>query len=623
MRDLAVRLRPLVLALAQSAGWSLAALAACLATAWLLDPLFAATGAALLPWPRLLLLNALPVALLLLMVLALTGRLLLSAALAFGTQAAVLVASSIKLEQLGLPLLPADFRFLSSGGGLTLFWHYVDAGQVLLLALLLVFALAALLLEPRRWGPRPLARGLLGLLALGGLASLWQGAAFWRQGYDGWNAGFEPWSPADTVARLGVAPTLLMFHWELARPDRQPPDRDRVLEFIAEHAQAFARSADREAAEVLPDIIVVQSESFFDPARLNGIEAGASLPHFRRLAGEGWSGEMQVPTFAGGTVRTEFEVLSGVPLAAFPGVEYPYFELVDAPMPGLMRTLAGQGYRTTVLHPNDAAFWNRRDALRNLGAQRFLALPAFAGAAKSGLFVSDEALTTRLLAELADDGPPQFLFAISIEAHGPYEVSPGLDADLLAAIPLPASLDEYGARTLRHFLYHAASADRELGRLAAFVRSRARPTLLLFYGDHLPGLHSTFAQLGFVDGRPARSQPVPYLIVDNRQAGAPRLEQTWSWMLPALLLEAARVPPDAYLALVAALRQSPATLLPAGAGGLPEARFVELARLRVRDEFDLGEYAAALQPPEAPPDAAGGALDSPLDEAGTEAATSL
>ncbi|TDR38715.1 phosphoglycerol transferase MdoB-like AlkP superfamily enzyme [Tahibacter aquaticus] len=586
-------------------GWpSLALLLGTAAALWL-DPLFGRSGDSLAGWLAMAVLNGIPCALLLLLLFALSRRLIVSSVVAIALYAAVVAVSAIKLEQLGLPLLPADFGFLSSGGGLSLFWHYVEWRQALLLAGLCVLAALALWAEPAQ-RPRGAMRAGLGLVAVAGLASLLSGASFWRYGYDGWNRGFEPWSPAETVARLGVAPTLLLYRWELSRPDRQAPDRDRVLEFVAEHAQAFGRAAALEPAEELPDIVVVQSESFFDPARLVGVEERDSLPNFRRLAAQGWSGDMSVPTFAGGTIRTEFEVLSGVPLAAFPGVEYPYFELVDAPMPGLMRTLAAQGYSTTVLHPNDAAFWNRRDALQRLGAQRFLALPEFAAAPKSGLFVADAALTDRVVAELKEDGPPQFLFAISMEAHGPYEVSPGLDADTLAAIPLPAALDEYGARTLRHFLYHAANADRELGRLAEVLRQRARPTVLLFYGDHLPGLHSSFSQLGFMDGQPARQQPVPYLILDSRRA-ALRLEQTRSWMLPAILLEAAKVPPDAYLALIAALRQTPAALLPGGDAAAPEGRFVELARLRVRDEFDLGDYAAVL-----------GVEDSALDD---EAAT--
>lgn len=605
----------------QLPAWTALALLLATAVACWLEPVLAGRGDSLVGWLQLAMLNAIPCALLLLALLALSRRLLTATVVAAAVYAALVAIGTIKQQQLGLPLLPADFGFVASGGGLSLFWHYVHGQQLLLLVALLLLATAAAWAEPAQRLRRSL-RLALGLIAALGLAGLGQGSAAWRTLYDGWNRGFEPWSPVETVARLGAMPTLLLYHWELARPDRQAPDRDRVLEFVAEHAQAFGRAAALQPAEELPDIVVVQSESFFDPARLVGVEEADSLPNFRRLAAQAWSGDMRVPTYAGGTIRTEFEVLSGVPLAAFPGVEYPYFELVDAPMPGLMPTLQAQGYATTVLHPNDAAFWNRRAALQRLGAQRFLALPEFAAAPKSGLFVADAALTDRVLAELKDDGPPQFLFAISMEAHGPYEVSPGLDSDLLDAIPLPDALDEYGARTLRHFLYHAAAADRELGRLAEVLQQRSRPTVLLFYGDHLPGLHSSFAQLGFMDGLPPRAQPVPYLILDNRSR-ALRLESTHSWMLPAILLEAAKVPPDAYLALVAALRQTPSALLPAGAGAAPESRFAELARLRVRDEFELGDYAAVLgvdadSDGAADPDGPDSALDA---VAGEEAAT--
>lgn len=577
--------------LREMAGVAALAMTTAALAALLLDPALAADLAPL-ERLRLAVLNGLPAAVFATALAALTGRTLASLAASTALYAALAAAGAIKLEQLGLPLLPADFRFLSAGGGAALFWNYVEVAHIAAPLALVVLAVLALAFEPRRARPAPAARFGLAFAAIVATATLATGARAWRDVYDGWGRGFEPWSPAETVARLGVTPTLLLYHWELARPDRRPPDRDRVLEFIAEHADAFNRSAAIEGEGALPDIVVVQSESFFDPARLVDISEQSTLPNFRRLARRGVSGDLRVPTYGGGTIRTEFEFLSGVPLAAFPGVEYPYFELVDAPMPGLMRTLAEQGYRTSVLHPNDAAFWNRRDALARLGAERFLALPAFAHAAKNGLFVADAALTDRVIAELADDGPPQFLFAISMEAHGPYEFSPGLDPDALAAIELPDYLDAHGARTLRHYLYHLANADRELARLADVVQHRARPTVLLFYGDHLPGLHSSFAQIGFADARAPRAQPVPYLILDNRR-DAVRREDTASWMLPAVLLEAAQVPADAYLALVGALRHTPQSLMPDGAA-TPEPRFAEMARLRVRDEFDADAFSAAL-----------------------------
>lgn len=541
-------------------------------------------------------LNAVPAALLLLMLFSLTRRMFAATALALGIYLCLLTVNALKIDQLGLPLLPADFRFLNYGGGLNLFAHYLQPEHVALPLGLLVVGLVALALEPAQPLRLP-ACTTLGGASLVATIGLITGAAPWPRLYDGQTLGFEPWSPSTSAAHSGLVPSLLLYRWTL-RPDRRAPDRERALEFIAEHVDALGTSDPYEPTEQ-PDIVVVQSESFFDASRLNGVAPTKVLANFRHLAAQGRSGDLHVPTFGGGTIRTEFEVLTGVPLAVFPAIDYPYFDLLDAPAPGLARDLTARGYRTLALHPNDAGFWNRGVALARLGFERFLALPEFNGAALSGFFVSDAALTEHILAELRDDGPPQFLFAISIEAHGPYDVSPNLDPTRLAAMPVPSGLDEYGERTLRNYLYHLDAADRALGQLADALLARRRPTILLFYGDHLPGLHSSFAQTGFADGRSGPEQPVPWLLLDNRARRIER-EDLHAWMLPAVLLDAADIHGDIYFTLLAALRRTPAALLPGGDTAPPEPRFAEIARLRARDELDALNLAAVRTPPPVP-----------------------
>jgi hypothetical protein len=404
---------------------------------------------------------------------------------------------------------------------------------------------------------------------------------------------FEPWSPAKTITHAGLLPPLLLYHWELSSGPPPPADRHGALRMLADSAPALRAAVSAAAPEMLPDIVVVQSESFFDPQRLDGMPAG-TLPNFRALAELGTSGELTVPTFGGGTVRTEFEMLTGLPLKFLPGVEYPFFELVDKPLPSLPRALARNGYRVSAIHPNDAGFWNRGEAYRKIGIDRFIAGNEFRKAPIEGLFVSDAALTDRILRELQDDGPPQFVFAVSMEAHGPYDWRGTLDARRLAAVSVPPGLDEYSERTLRHYLYHLDDADRELGRLAAALTARARPTLLLFYGDHLPGLQATFAKTGFVDGRPARAQPTPWLLLDNTTVAADR-DDLRAWQLPARLLAAAGAQTDAYFALLGAVHDAIATmdddddLAFSGALG-------EVVQLRYAGEFD--ELAAQLLEPE-------------------------
>src|SRR5690606_23104067 len=133
-----------------------------------------------------------------------------------------------------------------------------------------------------------------------------------------------------------------------------------------------------------------------------------------------------------------------------------------------------------------------------------------------------------------------------------------------------------------NYLYLLDDADRELGRLADALAKRERRTLLLFYGDHLPGLAPVYFQLGFDDGKPADKQPVPWLLFDSANPRQSRRDAQ-AWMLPAMLLEAAGIRDDAYFNLLASLARSPDfdATDPANAAGLHA-----LARLHLRGELE-------------------------------------
>jgi phosphoglycerol transferase MdoB-like AlkP superfamily enzyme len=220
-------------------------------------------------------------------------------------------------------------------------------------------------------------------------------------------------------------------------------------------------------------------------------------------------------------------------------------------MPGMVRTLRSHGYETIAVHGNDPGFWNRTSAFRALGFDRFVAQPDFPGnVRKDGQYMADSAMTDQIMAELKDDGPPRFVFAISMEAHGPYDVSPHIDTAQRDAIPVPDGISDDAKLQLRNYIYHMRHADEELGRLADLLRKRERPTLLLFYGDHLPALVETYAKAGFVNGDDMRTQTVPYVLFDAHGDGPAQMrEDLAAWMLPGRLLEQAGITDDPYFAL--------------------------------------------------------------------------
>ncbi|HEU4665731.1 MAG TPA: LTA synthase family protein [Dokdonella sp.] len=551
-----------------------------------LDPgIDLAGAAATLPALRLLLLNAMPALAAFALLLAASRRLLLSTWLTLLALVALYGANAAKLGALQMPLLPADLRFLAEPGpAARLFVHYLDVDA--LHALLGAGAIAttlALCREPRLRGLAGWRRAATGGAALALGASLMAGAAPWRFVYDAAAQGFQPWALDRSAASTGLIGGLLVYHWELGGGDVPPADRAAATAFLHAHAPALrAGFAAATTNGTLPDIVVVQSESLFDPARLRDVLSGRFLRAYHRLARHATAGELAVPTFAGGTIRTEFEVLTGAPLASLGGVQYPWLELERESYPGLARVLDAHGYRSVAVHPNASAFWNRAQAYAALGFGRFVDAAAFPPDRVVGLFTSDAALTDRVLGELADDGPPQFVFAISMENHGPFDWRPGLDPQRLAALPMPEQLDAGARHWLGNYLYLLDDADHELARLADTLARRKRRTLLLFYGDHLPDLGPVYAALGFDDGRDAKHQPVPWLLIDNDDALRHRLD-TRAWMLPGLLLQAAGIHDGAWFDLLAALARSP-DFDPDSADDA--AGVAALARLQLRGELE-------------------------------------
>ncbi|GAP65510.1 phosphoglycerol transferase [Mizugakiibacter sediminis] len=579
--------------------WALAPLLGTAFVLWsaLLDGAAGLSPASLLSAPEAplrLLANALPGLLLALLLFALTRRAFAALGLALLLEALLYAANALKLANLDTPLMPADFRLLGQlgqGAG-HLLGRYVPPVLALTALGLLAGALLLLRYEPPLLPRRRLPRLALAGFAFTALATLCAGVPAWRQVYAPQRLGLQPWSASMTARHAGLVSTLAMYRLEYAGR-RLAADPLAAEALIAAHAPTLRAEMDAAPPVERPDIVVVQSESFFDPGRLRGVDGAALVPHLARLQREGAGGRLHVPTFGGGTIRTEFEVLTGLSLRYLPDVQFPYLQIHGKAIPGLVRTLREHGYLTIAVHPNDAGFWNRSAAFKALGFERFVALSAFpADAPRDGLYVADRALTDEVLAQLRDDGPPRFVFAISMEAHGPYGDSPGIDAAARDAIPVPAGVEGSARRELQNYLYHLRHADAELGRLAAALAQRPRPTLLLFYGDHLPALVDAYRALGFVDGGDMLRQTVPWLLIDPRHPQeAPRRDLA-SWMLPALLLDRAGIRDDAWFAFLRTLPPQLAALThapdaaPSPPGGEFDRAMASVVSLRLRGRLD-------------------------------------
>lgn len=519
----------------------------------------------LLDQPLFLLANAWPGLLLAYLLLILTRRLVLSFGLVFLLQGLIYGINALKVGNLGTPLMPADFRMVGQlrKGGAHLLGGYLPHSPWPYLALLAgVLAVIALWrYEPPLFARRTHGKRLLGGVALAlGLASLFGGMQAWAKLYNGQKLWLEPWSASSTATHSGLISSLMMFHLQYGHGQHKadPDAAKQLISTIEPALQARLQAAGGQGER--PDIVVIQSESFFDPSIMKGYEHSDFTPNLKRLARHGISGPLHVPTFGGGTIRTEFEVLTGLSLRYFDELQFPYLQMNNKVVPGLVRTLRTHGYETVAIHGNDPAFWNRNTAFKAIGFDRFVSQSAFPkGSPNDGMYMADSAMTDEIMDQLKNAGPPQFLFAISIEAHGPYDTTPS-DTAARDAIPVPEGITGKDKLELQNYLFHIGHADAELGRLAKLLAQRERPTLLLFYGDHLPALSNSYQTAGFVDSGDMLSEPGTWLLIDPRNPGKPEQQALASWMLPGKLLEQAGIHDDAYFALTQVLAPQLAAL---------------------------------------------------------------
>ena len=584
------------------------AVVACAGIVWFADPALAdAAPPPATPWTTWFL-NLLPVLLVLATLTCVTARAYFSSLLVPAVLWALYAANAVKLHELGSPVVPGDLILLNNLGtrGVGLLLRYLPHNRLLIASMLV----AAVLLAALAWKERPLkilrgGRRIVAVAAtLAACASLVTGWSPWRAWYD--DGDFMAWAPAQQAAKSGLVAHLLRYQWEMSAT-MPTPDFDAATALLSQHRDDLSPAASQPATGA-PDIIVLQSESLFDPSRLDGIDEAQVLPNYRALAAVSQHGNLWTPTFGGGTIRTEFEVLTGIAMRYFPFVQYPYFGMTATREASIASTLGERGYQTLVVHPYDRGFWNRASALSNLGFDDFDAQEEFGDAPRQGFYISDDALADHILDRLSKATRPMFLFAISMENHGPYDDYPNADTAVRDAIPTPPGLDDAARRELRGYLYHAANADRALGKLVDALRHRQRRTLLLFYGDHLPALTDVYAQLGFKDGLHPTQQPVPWLLFDSARQEPRPAQATAAFYLPALLLDSAGIRDDNYFRLLEDLRAADDV----GPGWAPpdDAALSAIMQLRQRREFGeaaqgVVDDAGAAEPTQAaaPPDA--------------------
>lgn len=303
---------------------------------------------------------------------------------------------------------------------------------------------------------------------------------------------------------------LIAFLWRYAEEERRPP--------VA--VSPFGLLPARHGNEALPHLIAVQSESFFDPRPYFSCIRPEVLATFDRLCKEAvFHGQLQVPAWGANTVRSEFAFLTGIEEEALGVHRFNPYRAIAAgwPVASLAAFLKRLGYRTVCIHPYPASFYQRDRVCPRLGFDVFLDIGAFEGAQRFGPYVADAAVAEKIEALLREARGPLFIYAITMENHGPLHLERVAEGDierLYRERPPP------GCEDLTIYLRHLANADHMLARLREALDSCGRPASLCWFGDHVPIMPKVYATLGAPPGA------VDYLVWSSHQA-IPQRQGDW------------------------------------------------------------------------------------------------
>ena len=238
-----------------------------------------------------------------------------------------------------------------------------------------------------------------------------------------------------------------------------------------------------------PNIIFLQLESFFDPNRIENLYYSRNpIPNFTKMSEEGISGRLNVATVSAGTANTEFEILTGMSLQFFGAGEYPYKTiLLETTCESMANNMRQLGYTNTAIHNNRASFYGRNEVFPNLGFDTFISKEYMMDMEYTPVsWVKDKVLTKEIIGAMEVTDTKDFVFTISVQAHGKYPTEFKGNEDYSVYV-----YGEGGEDRIAGFSYlinQYYEMDMFLKELTDALADFDEDTVLVAYGDHLPGL---------------------------------------------------------------------------------------------------------------------------------------
>lgn len=273
-----------------------------------------------------------------------------------------------------------------------------------------------------------------------------------------------------------------------------PTDYSRENAATILSSVSAAQTADGTAKQ--PNIIAIMDETFADLSILGDLDlenVDDVMPFVHSLSNDenAVTGQLVVPAFGGGTCNTEYEFLTSNTYAFFKAGSYPMLQYIHDDTESLGSVLSEQGYNTVAMHPYYGSGWARNRAYPLMGFDQFLDIESFDEETTEILrrYVSDNSSFDKVIETYEKNkqtGNPLFLFNVTIQNHCGYDTTYDNFPETVEF-----QWDSLYPYT-KQYLSLIQESDRAIQRLIEYFRQQEEPTIVVYFGDHMPYIENSY-----------------------------------------------------------------------------------------------------------------------------------
>ncbi|WP_141557883.1 LTA synthase family protein [Bacillus cereus] len=257
-----------------------------------------------------------------------------------------------------------------------------------------------------------------------------------------------------------------------------------------------------------PNIVFIMSEAFWDPTKLTNLSFSEDpVPNLHHYMENFPGGQTISPTFGGNTANTEFEALTSYSMSLLMPGSIPYQQAIPSQkeVPSIASELKKQGYYASAIHAFNRSFYKRDDVYKTLGFDNFNAEDTMENKEVVGDNISDLSMSKEIVDELNKRKQPTFIHAVTMQNHFPY--TPNMFGE--NKIEISGLTEEESEAELEAYTEGVRLSDEALQYLVEQLDDLERPTLVVFFGDHLPLLgtnKSIYKEAGYIENEETVSE---------------------------------------------------------------------------------------------------------------------